>query len=169
MRLDTKPFIRALSPRLVSKALNTLDRSTAVVIGVCWSAALVMMVLAFFAVHGAMSSRREAAEALAVEPSLPVISSVAMTKNEVQSIADRLQRQFPDIKFEAKSGQLLSIKSDDGLKFHQWITALSYIDTMAPQFRWTLKEFCTGTCGSGQGLMNALLSGQKMMISPARK
>ena len=168
MKIDAKLFIRVFSPRLVSKALNTLDRSTSVVIGVCWSAALVTMVLAVFAVHGAVSSRRDAAEAIAVEPVLPIISSVPMNSHEIQSIADRLQRQFPDIKFEPKQGQLLVVRSDDGLKFHQWITALSYIDTMASQFRWTLKEFCTGNCGSGQGIMNAVLTGQKMMLSSPR-
>ncbi|MFA4995165.1 MAG: hypothetical protein WC521_07685 [Bdellovibrionales bacterium] len=161
-----KLFIRVLSPRMVSKAVNSLDRSTAIVISICWSAALVTMILAVFAVHGAVSSRREATEVMSVEPVLPVISSVPMTPRELQSIADRLQRQFPDIKFEARLGQVLAVKTDDGLKFHQWITALSYIDTMAPQFRWTLKEFCTGNCGSGQGIMNAILSGQKMLLSP---
>ena len=91
----------------------------------------------------------------------------------MQSIVDALQRQFPDIKIDLKpgQGQALTIKSDEGAKFHQWITALSYVDTMAPQFRWTLREFCTGACGNGQGLMVAVLSGQKivMAVPPPRE
>jgi hypothetical protein len=170
IHLNPKLLIRSLSPRLVSKALNALDSSTAIVISACWAAAFVMVILAVFAVRGAVSSQRESAEARAIEPNLPVIKSEPISSRDTQDIVGRLERQFPDIKFDAKQGQALVIKTDDGSKFHQWITALSYIDTMAPQFRWTLREFCTGaSCGSGQGIMNAVLTGQKMVLSMPRK
>lgn len=77
---------------------------------------------------------------------------------------DRLQRQFPDIRFDVGQNQTLIIKSDDGSKFHQWISALSYVDTMAPQFRWNIKEFCVGGCGT-QGLMRAVVEGKKTAFS----
>ncbi|MFA5040939.1 MAG: hypothetical protein WC464_04825, partial [Bdellovibrionales bacterium] len=153
IRLDPKLLMRFVSPRIVSKALSTLDRSLAIVISASWTAAFVMIILAVLAVRSAVNSQREAAEAGAIEPDLPVITSIPISQREVQGIVDRLQRQFPDIHFDARQKQTLIVRSDDGLKFHQWITALSYIDTMAPQYRWTLRDFCTGSCGSGQGIM----------------
>ncbi len=164
MPLDAKPLIQAFSPRLMARALASLDKSTAIVISACWLAALVTLILAVFAVHGAVSSKNAAAEAISAEPVLPVSTNTPIGPRELQLISDRLQHQFPDIKIEAGAAQALSIKSDDGAKFHQWITALSYIDTMAPQFHWTLRDFCVGACG-GQTLMKATVTGQKMVFS----
>jgi hypothetical protein len=171
--LDAKLLLRAFSPRMVSKALNTLDKATAIVISACWLAALVTLILAVFAVRGAVSSKTEALAALASEPVLPVVSTQPISAPEIQSVIERLSRQFPDIKIDLKpgEGQALLVKSDDGAKFHQWITALSYIDTMAPEYRWTLYDFCVGVnaCSSGQGLMSAVLLGQKIVLSPPKR
>ncbi len=165
IHLDPKRIVRFLSPRVVARALNALDRSTAIVISASWTAAMVMVILAVFAVRGAVYSQREAADASAIEPDLPIVTNTPISQQEMQSIVERLERQFPDIRFDARQKQTLVVKTDDGLKFHQWITALSYIDTMAPQFRWTMREFCTGICGSGQGIMSAVLTGQKVVLS----
>ena len=164
MAFDPKTLVRALSPRLVSKALVALDKSTAVVISVCWTAAFVTLILAVFAVHGAVAAKKEAAQAAAAEPVLPKVANASLNPREIKAVLDRLQRQFPDVRIEPGQNQTLVIKSDDGSKFHQWISALSYVDTMAPGFRWTLREFCVGSCG-GQGLMRAVVSGQKTTFS----
>jgi hypothetical protein len=168
MIIAPKFLVRIFSPRVISKVLASLDKSTAIVISACWLAALVMLILAVFAVHGAVSSKREAAAAIAVEPALPVVASTPMSLHEIQVVIERLQHQFPDIKIDTRPGEkpMLTIKSDEGIKFHQWVNALSYIDTMSPQYRWTLREFCVGdTCGNGRGLMSASVSGEKVVFS----
>jgi hypothetical protein len=168
MSLSAKLLMKVFSPRVIAKAVASLDKSTAIVVSACWLAALVMLILAVFAVHGAVSTKRESAEATAVEPVLPVVTNTPISAHEIQTIADRLQHQFPDIKVEIEPNQVVSVKSDDGAKFHQWITALTYFDTMAPQFRWTFREFCVGAC-SGHALMSALVSGQKVTFSLPRQ
>ena len=161
---DAKLFVKLLSPRLVTKAVTTLDKSTSVVVSTCWLAALVTLILAVFSVHAAVSAKKEAAEALVAEPVLPKVSTKNITPSEGQLIMNRLQHQFPDIKFETGAGGTIVVKSDDGARFHQWITSLSYIDAMAPEFRWTLRDFCVGACG-GRGLMAAVVVGQRAMFS----
>ena len=161
---NAKSFLKFFSPRLVAKAVTTLDKSTSVVVGSCWLAALVILVLAVFSVHSAVSAKKEVGEALVAEPVLPKVSTTDINAHEEQSILDRLQHQFPDIKFEMGSAGSIVIKSEDGAKFHQWITALSYIDAMAPEFRWTLRDFCVGIC-PGQDIMKAVVVGQKSVFS----
>jgi len=163
---DAKFLMRVFSPSRISRALNSLDKSAGLIVGVCWLAALVMLVLAIYAVHGAVSSKREAATAMSTEPVLPTISNTPATPREIQLIIERLQRQFPDIKIETRQGQgqILAVTSSDGSKFHQWITALSYIDTMSPQYSWTLREFCAGACAGNQ-IMSAVVSGQRITLS----
>jgi hypothetical protein len=152
--------LKVLSPRLATKALSVLDQSTAVVVSLAWLAALITLIMAMFAVHGAVSAKKEAAAAIVAEPVLPVASTTGLSLQEGQAILDRLQHQFPDLKIEMDSSRAFNIKTEDGSKFHQFTTALSYIDTMAPQYRWTLRDFCVGHCG--QDLMRAAVTGQKV-------
>jgi len=164
MSLTSKTFLKIFSPRIVAKALVTLDKSTAVIISACWAAALVTLILAVFAVHGAVSAKKEAADAQVLEPVLPKATTTAMTPRELQSIVERLQHQFPDIKFEMGANQVIVVRCLDGSKFHQWITALGYIDTMSPDFRWTMPDFCVGNCDN-HDLMRAAVTGQKVSFS----
>jgi hypothetical protein len=163
MAVGAKFIFKVLSPRIVAKAMATLDKSTAVIVSACWLAALVTLILAVFAVHGAVSAKKEAADAATVEPVLPQAVNAPMNVREIQPIVDRLQRQFPDVKIDLGPNQALVVKCNDGSKFHQWITALGYIDTMAPQYRWALGDFCVGVC---QGdLMKATVSGHRVTFS----
>jgi len=164
MAAGPKFYLKIFSPRIVMKAMVSLDKSTAVIISACWLAALVTLILAVFAIHGAVSTKKEAADALAIEPVLPKADTSAISVREVQSIMDRLQHQFPEIKFEPGANESIVVKSSDGSKFHQWVSALTYIDTMAPQYRWTLPEFCVGSCSS-QDLMRAVVQGQRVVFS----
>lgn len=164
MAANNQFFLKFLSPRLVAKAVTSLDKSTSVIISTCWLAALVTLILAVFSVHNAISAKKAASEALVAEPVLPKVTNTPINAREGQAILDRLQHQFPDIKFEMGPMESIVVKSEDGAKFHQWITALSYIDAMAPEFRWTLREFCVGAC-NGQDLMKAVVAGQKAAFS----
>jgi hypothetical protein len=164
MAANRKLLIRVFSPRVIARAIATLDKSTALIVSAAWLAALVTLILAVFAVHGAVSSQKEAMDARISEPALPQATTTPIAQRDTQTIIDRLQHQFPDIKFDIAPGQAISVKSPDGSKFHQWITALGYIDTMAPEYRWTLSEFCVGAC-SNQDLMRATVTGQRVVFS----
>lgn len=164
MASRNKFLLKFLSPRLIAKAVTALDKSTSVIISTCWLAAFVILILAVFSVHSAVSAKREADAAQVAEPILPKVSNNPITPHDGQQILDRLQHQFPDIKFEMSSGEAIVVKSEDGAKFHQWITALSYIDAMAPEFRWTLRDFCVGAC-AGQDIMKATVVAQKATFS----
>jgi hypothetical protein len=156
-------LVKIVSPRIVVRALMTLDKSTIVVVSTAWVVALVIIILAVFTVHNAISQKKLAEDADIAEPILPKANTSMITPRDQQIIMDRLQHQFPDIKVDNEGGATIAIRSPDGTKFHQWITAVSYVDAMAPQFRWTLKEFCVGHCN--QDLMKAVLTGQKVFFS----
>ncbi len=162
--MNNKLMLKIFSPRIVAKAVMAMDKSTAVIISAFWLAALVTLILAVFAVHGAVSSKKEAADAKVAEPVLPVISNTSLSPVDIQKIMDRMQHQFPDVKFDTGANQTIIIRSNDGSKFHQWITALSYVDTMEPQYRWMINDFCVGTCGN-QDMMKATVTGHKVVFS----
>jgi hypothetical protein len=163
MRPSARLALNVLSPRIVVKATALLDRSTVVVVSTCWVAALVTLIFAVLSVHNAIVAKKEAATAIVAEPILPVAKTVAIDARDSQAIVERLQHQFPDLKIEVDSTQAITLRSDDGTKFHQWITALSYIDTLTPQFRWTVRDFCVGHCTSN--LMKAVVTGQKVSFA----
>ena len=156
-------FWRFFSPRLMSKALASLDRSAAVVVGVCWSAALIMVIIAVLATRSAVSAKRDAEAALAIEPTLPMASQSSLRQIDVKAVVDRVQHQFPDVTIEADNSQAIIIKTGEGSRFHQWILALNYLDAIDSQYRWTLRDFCVGRCGGD--LMRAVVVGQKTSFS----
>jgi hypothetical protein len=169
MLLDLKTLLRAFAPGRAAHALKMLEKSTALIVSTCWLAALVTLALAIMAAHGAVSFKKEVVKAVAVEPVLPTITANPISQNEIQMLADQLRHQFPEIRIDVKNPQgkasgAIEIGTDDGSRFHEWITAISYLDTMAPQYRWTLGAFCTGACPGGH-LMTAALTGQKLVIS----
>jgi hypothetical protein len=164
MAMNNKLILKIFSPRIVAKAVVTMDKSTAVIVSAFWLAALVTLIMAVFAVHGAVSAKKAAAGAQVAEPVLPVISNTSLSAIDIQKIMDRMQHQFPDIRFDTGQNQSIVIRSNDGSKFHQWITALSYVDTMEPQFRWMINDFCVGACGN-QDMMKATVSGHKVVFS----
>jgi hypothetical protein len=168
MSIDTRFLFKFFSPRLVAKAVATLDKSTAIVVGVCWIAALVTLGAALYAVHGAVSAKRDADAALVAEPVLPAAQTTPLNDAEIATTLDRLKRQFPDLKFEAGANQSIIVKSNDGGRFHEWITALGYVDSMSPQFHWMLNDFCVGKC-PGSDLMKATVAGERVTYTLPQK
>lgn len=167
MSLESKFWLRIFSPARMARIVAALDKSTGIIIGSAWLAAFVTLGMAAFAVTGAVSAQKDALAALASEPIVPSISTRPATARELQVVAERLQGQFPDVAIATRAGrgrnQELLIKSDNGAKFHDWISSLTYVDTMAPQFRWKIHEFCVGVCG--RGLMMATLTGEKIVLA----
>jgi hypothetical protein len=160
MKAET-PLFRALSPKMVSKALQTFDRATTIVVGTCWGAALLMIVFALYTVSLSASTKRATEEALVAEPILPKIVRGPIEAHDAQQLTERLKHRYPEITFSLGADQSLTISSNDGNKFHEWLAVLSYIDTISPQYRWMVKDLCVGKCVAS-GLMRATLTGEKV-------
>jgi len=161
MSIDSKIILKAISPKMIGRAIRTFDRATVVVVGVCWGAALVMMAFALYAVSLSASTRHAADALAASEPSLPKIVHKAIEEREAKALADQLQRRYPTINIGIGNDQLITITASDGNKFREWLNVLSYIDTISPQYRWSLRELCVGKC-IGSALMRAALVGEKI-------
>ena len=157
--VQSKLLLKALSPKMIAAASAAFDRATLVIVAVCWAAALLMTVFALYTVHLSLIAKDTAAAALATEPVLPRQVTKVIEAREIQPMIDRLQHIYPDIAFSFRNN--LTVSAVDGSKFHEWLTALGYIDTISPQYHWVLQEFCVGKC-SGRELMRAVLTGEKV-------
>jgi len=161
-------IFKALQMKFATKAMQTFDRATMVVVGVCWGAAMLMIIFALYAVVLSASTRRAAETAAAAEPVLPKIVRKSIDLNDAQPLVDRLQHRFPNINIALNSDQSINISTLDGPKFRDWITAVSYIDTISPKYRWSIKEFCVGKC-TGGALMRAVMVGERITFEPPRE
>ena len=79
-------------------------------------------------------------------------------------MVDRLKHRFPDLIIGIQNDQSIKINSGDGSQFRQWLTALSYIETIAPEYNWSLESLCVGKCAKGD-VMNAALKAEKVTFS----
>lgn len=160
-------LLKSLTPKLMAKALQTFDRATMIVVGSCWAAAVLMMIFAVYTLRLSSIAHRDAATALAVEPSIPVINRNPIEKNAAQVILDRLKHRYPDLSFAMANGQSIRITSVDGSKFRQWLMALSYIEVIAPDYQWLLTEYCVGKCKNN--LMNATIQADRVTFTAPDK
>lgn len=161
MPMDTKAILKALSPKIMAKIAMTLDRSTLLLTGTAWLAALVTMSLTLYTMHLAVAARHDATTEMVAEPHLPTTTRRGLDVKEIQTLIDRMKRLYPDLNFDQSSGKTLAVSTNDGSLFREWLTAISYIDSATPQYHWSLQEFCVGKC-SGKDLMRATLSGEKI-------
>lgn len=161
MAFDTQLLVKVLSPKVASKAVQTFDRATTIVVGVCWGAAVFMMALAIYTTMMSVSARKAAENAIVNDPVLPKIVHKNIESKSAQQMVERLQRRYPEVIFSLGNNQSLTITAVDGGKFRQWLTALSYIDTISPEYHWSLTTFCVGKC-PGNELMRAVLSGERI-------
>ncbi len=165
MKIDAKILGSVLAPRLVSKALRLFDRATMFVVAACWCAALLMMAFALYTVSLSVTAKRAALAAAATEPSLPKVVNKLPDASEIQPLMERLQKRFPDISFSLARGQLLTISANDSSRFRSWLTVLSYVDTISPQYRWSVKELCVGGKCQDASPMRAVLEAEKISFA----
>ncbi|MDP9126781.1 MAG: hypothetical protein M3N08_00785 [Pseudomonadota bacterium] len=158
--MDSKLLLKSLSPKMMSKAIAAFDRATVVVVSACWGAALAMMGIAVYTLVLSISARHATDTVMATEPTLPKVVHKPMDLKQIQAVFDRMGRRFPDITFSVH-GQGLGVTSANGAKFHQWLTALSYVDTISPEYHWSIEEFCVGECVNAE-LMHAVLKGDRI-------
>ncbi len=165
MRQKTAFLSSVLSPALVTKVVQTFDKATMVIVSVSWGGAVVLMLFALYTLNLSVSAKKQVAEAAAMEPSLPRIVTRPPEAAEMKPIVERLQKRFPDIGFNLAADQTLTVTAVDGGRFRTWLTVLSYIDTISPQYRWQLKDFCVGAQCAATTPMKAVLTAQKITFS----
>jgi hypothetical protein len=160
-------LIKVLSPRLAIKAVQAFDRATVIVVASCWAAAGVTLAAALYTVMITASARHATDQALAQEPMLPKVERSNIEGREAQALVDRLQHRYPAVVFSAQSNRL-RISATDGARFRDWLMALSYIDTITPEYHWTIQDFCVGKCRGD--IMSATLTAERIsLVAPDGK
>jgi hypothetical protein len=165
MSVDTSSVSRAFAPHIMQRAIQAFDNATMVIVGSCWGGAIVIMLFALYTLNMSVSAKRQVIEAAATEPALPRIVTRPPELSELKPIAERLQKRFPDIGFSLNNDKSLTVTAQQGPKFRTWLTVLSYIDTISPQYRWQIKEFCVGAQCSSSIPMKAVLLAQKISFA----
>lgn len=167
MKYQLSSYAKMMSPGLVARALQTFDKGTIVIVSVSWGAALVIVLFALYTLNASVAAKRQMIDAAAGEPSLPRMSTRAPEVKEIKPLVDRLQKRFPDINFSLGTDRSLTVSATDGSRFRIWLTVLSYIDTISPQYRWQMKDFCVGVQCANSVPMRAILTAQKISFSTA--
>ena len=170
MKLDTISFGKSFAPRFLNKAIHTIDKATLAIVVVCWGGSLFLMLFALYTINLSVTAKRQAITAAASEPSLPSMATRAAEEKDMKPLVERLKKRFSDINFSLERDQTLTVSAVDAGKFRLWLTVLSYIDTISPQFRWQLKEFCVGAQCSAATPMRAVLTAERISFSaPSNK
>jgi hypothetical protein len=162
MRMWAGKFTELLTTDLLAKTLRALDRTAMVMIIVSWSAAILMMGVALYTVSSAHHARQEADEAAAIEPLVPVIKRAALARKEMDGFVDRLRSRYKTVSINASPDNALEISGTDPNNFLDWLSALSYLDTIAPQMRWTIRDLCVGNECGGSALMRAAIIAERV-------
>lgn len=165
MKIDMQSIGKAFTAKVMDRAVKAFDRATMVVVASCWAGAIAVMALALYTVSLSVKAKQESIAAASIEPGLPKVVSKPLETAEIQPIVDRLQKRFPEITFTATKDKTVSVTASDVNYFRLWLTVLSYIDTVTPQYRWTLKEFCVGIKCDKNTPMKAVLGAEKVTFA----
>lgn len=161
--LDHVLIKKLLNPLLLSKAMASFDKATLTIISIAWTTAILLMATATYTTTQAVSTRKAAAAAQAVEPVLPKIDYEQVDTKTLQSLIDRIKSQSANITISAQNNGRLKISTQDGALFKNWLMTLGYLNTAYPQYQWTIEEMCVGSC-KGE-LMSAAIRGEKVNFS----
>ncbi|MEJ0062480.1 MAG: hypothetical protein WDO70_04595 [Alphaproteobacteria bacterium] len=157
-----------LSPLLIAKVLRSLDRTAMVMMIVAWSAAMGMMGIAIYTVKTAGRTSQQAEAAAALEPVVPTMQRTALPRADLEKLADRLASRYRGVSFVATPDNTLDIANSEPNNFMDWLASLSYLDTIAPEARWTIRDLCIGS-ECGQALMRARIVGERVTFkAPAQ-
>lgn len=162
MRTHAGKLTELLSTELLAKVLRSLDRTAMVMLIVSWSAAVLMMGVTLYTVSVAHHAGQEAESAAALEPMVPTIKRTALTRKELDSFVDRLRGRYKTVNINASPDNALEISGIDPAHFLDWLSALSYLDTIAPQVRWTIRDLCVGNECGGSSLMRAAIIAERV-------
>lgn len=165
MKLGISSPGKMFAPAMLGKAIQSFDKATMLIVSACWGGAIVVMLFALYTISLSVTAKKQALEAAAMEPSLPRMVTRPPEAAEIKPIVERMQKRFSDITFTLGSDQTLTVTAVEGSKFRTWLTVLSYIDTVSPQYRWQIKEFCVGGICPSSIPMKAVLTAQKITFS----
>jgi hypothetical protein len=127
----------------------SFDRSTIVIVVTVWAAAVVMMIVALYTLSLSGSAHRAMEEALAAEPVLPKIERTDNNREDARKMVDRLKKKYDGISFENSNEGQIGFIAANPENFGTWLAALTYLDTIAPDTRWSLASMCVGgECGA---------------------
>lgn len=163
--IRVKEIGRYFSGAVFEKAILTIDKSTLLIIGVAWAVAMVSIGLAFAAVKDTAQLKLKTEVARALDPVLPKIVRLPLTKDQYAPLLARLKKQFPTVIFDITGKPTLRLQSSNPEEFMNWLNTVSYMDSMVSTVRWTLTEFCVGSECPGEGLMQAELTAEAINIT----
>lgn len=160
---ETRSLLTLLaSPELLGRAFKTLDRMAVAMMLTSWLGAAALMGFALYAANSASKARQAAEVAAAVEPIVPMLQRTTLPKAELEKYAALLRGRFAKIGFNALPDNGLEVASTEGQDYLEWLAALSYLDTLAPQVRWAVRDLCVGPeCGAG-AIMRAVVTGERV-------
>jgi hypothetical protein len=153
--------LKSLKPAIMAKAIKTFDRHAMLMISVSWAVTIVVMFFALYTINLSVSAKKEAEAAIATEPILPKIIRGGVGGKELQTMIDRLQRRYPEIRVTWQNN-VLSIAGANGGVYHQWLTAIGQVDTLYPQYHWRIQGMCVGKICTGNDIMVIDLVGEKI-------
>lgn len=165
MKTQFVPSTKTFAPQILKKAVESFDKATMVIVASCWGGAILVMLFALYTINASVAAKKQVAEAAASEPSLPKMVTRPPEVAEMKPIVERLQKRFPEVTFSLGGDRSLGVTATDGSKFRTWLTVLSYIDTISPQYRWQIKDFCVGATCSTSTPMKATLTAQKISFT----
>ena len=160
---DRKTFTNALSPNLLFKNLQSLERGTTWIIGISWLMAILLLGFAVYTLHLSKEAKQDVIIMTASEAKLPDIQHQTVNLSSDQTLISQLQKRYPDIHVVGQETNLV-ITASDGANFREWLEALDYVDALAPDWRWSLQAFCVGKC-PGRDLMYAVVSAESIKFS----
>ncbi len=153
------------SGNVFEKVIATLDKTTLLIIGTAWLAAIVSMGLAFVAVRDTSQLKLKVDVARALDPVLPKIVRMPLTKDQYDPLLQRLRKQFPKLAIDITLKPTLHIQSNNPDEFITWLNAVSYVDSMISTVRWTLTTFCVGVECPTDNVMEAELTAESINIT----
>jgi len=169
---DSLRLLKMLAtPEPLGRALKALDRMAVAMMLTSWIGAVVLMGFALYTANSASKARQAAEVAGAIEPIVPMLQRAALPKAELEEYAVMLRGRFVKISFNALPDNGLEVASTEGQDYLDWLAALSYLDTMAPQVRWAVRDMCVGPeCGVG-AVMRAVVTGERVTfkVPPANE
>jgi hypothetical protein len=162
---ETASWYSGLTSEILQRAMLSFDRSTIVIVATVWSAAIIMIVVALYTLSLSGSAHRAMEEALAAEPVLPKIERTDNNREDARKMVDRLKKKYDGISFENSNEGQIGFIAANPENFSTWLAALTYLDTIAPDTRWSLASMCVGgECGPG-AVMSASVTGQRITFS----
>lgn len=163
MRSYNATLMKALSPKVFGRIMMTFDKMTLLIVSICWAMTALVMMFALYTVHLTVEVKKSVDAALATEPKLPEMRQTGVGGKELTALLESLKQQYPDIKVIWKNNNL-TLSGTSGNQYHQWLLAIGQVDTLYPQFHWSINGLCIGKECGDQNLMLVTLSGRMISL-----